>query len=175
MWKLLWISWQWYTPNSGQWLSLEGREGGEIWIGHTESINWVCQVLFLKLGDDWGVSLLLFTSSGFLKHFMIFKIFPEINMAPPSEQSKGVLIIGMHCLLLTWELISQMRQWRQLTGFHSGRMWICPKSETSSATLRNSPVWIPCLCPQSWELVEKGHWYSKREIDLDFNSSLATF
>ena len=130
MWKLLWISWQWYTPNSGQWLSLERREGGEIWIGHTESINWVCQVLFLKLGDDWGVCLLLFTSSGFLKHFMIFKIFPGINMPPPSEQSKGLLIIGVHCLLLTWELISQMRQWRQLTRFHSGRMWICPKSAT---------------------------------------------
>lgn len=55
MWKLLRISWQWYPKF---WtLVISGREGDEIWVGHTQSFNWVCRVLFLTLGDDWDIWL----------------------------------------------------------------------------------------------------------------------
>lgn len=57
-------------------------------------------------------------------------------MLPPNKQRSAYLCLLLSILCLSsWELISKMKQWRELTRFHCGRMWSCPKS---ARTIRNS-------------------------------------
>ena len=108
------MSWQWYTLNSGQWLSLEGREGNEIRVWYIVGFKWVCQVLFLKLGGGWDVSLILFTSSGFLKHFILLKA-PH-RSAFPSKWAKQNLAHHLRNTLPSidhgWDWVSENLHFR---------------------------------------------------------------
>lgn len=164
------MSWQWYTLNSGLWLSLKGREGNEIRVGYIVGFKWVCQVLFLKLGGGWDVSLILFTSSGFLKHLILLKA-PH-RSAFPSTWAKQRLAHHLWNTLPSidhgWDWVSKNIHFRW-NNEDCSEDSIVEKCEAAqiynlgpySTTLKNSLSMDSMLLPSAW---------SQRSRDTDFQN-----